>query len=232
MNQKDLGRLEKSIGYEFHDRSLLELAMRHSSYTNEHRMEKYECNERIEFLGDAVLEITVSDELYRKNPTMSEGEMSRLRASIVCEPTLAFCSNEFSLGEYIFLGKGEEMMGGRKRESIISDACESLIGAIYLDGGMEPARAFIHRFILNDLEHKKLFFDSKTVLQEMIQAATKDPLSYEIVSEQGPDHDKTFVAQAKLSEQVIGQGSGHTKKAAEAAAAYAAILKLREGNVK
>lgn len=230
MAGENLSELEKTIGYTFQDKSLLKTAMTHSSYANEIRIGHPQCNERLEFLGDAVLEITVSDYLYRNHPDMPEGDMSRLRASIVCEPTLAFCSREFSLGSYLLLGKGEELTGGRKRESIVSDAMEALIGAIYLDGGIANAKEFIDRFILNDIQNKKLFFDSKTILQEMVQSYSKELLTYRLVSEEGPDHDKQFGVEALLGEQVIGHGIGHSKKNAEQAAAYDALLRLKKSN--
>lgn len=230
MAGENLSELEKKIGYTFQDKALLKTAMTHSSYANEVRIGRVQYNERLEFLGDAVLEITVSDYLYRSHPDMSEGDMSRMRASIVCEPTLAFCSREFSLGDYLLLGKGEEQTGGRKRESIVSDAMEALIGAIYLDGGIANAKEFINRFILNDISNKKLFFDSKTILQEMVQSYSKELLSYRLVSEEGPDHDKQFGVDAVLGEQVIGHGIGHSKKNAEQAAAYDALLRLKKSN--
>ncbi len=192
-------------------------------------MKKVSNNERLEFLGDAVLELTSSDYIYRNNQ-MSEGEMSRLRASIVCEPTLAMCARSFGLEKYIMLGKGEELTGGRERDSIISDACEALIGSIYIDGGFANAKEFIEKFILNDLENKKLFYDSKTILQEVVQAHGLD-VEYEQISEVGPEHDKTFVVSAKCSDLFHVQASGHTKKAAQQKAAYEALLLLKKRNI-
>ncbi len=165
-----LNKLEKRIGYSFQDKKLLEHAMIHSSYANEHHLGKLGCNERLEFLGDAVLEVVSSDFLFRTFPEMPEGDMTKTRASLVCEPTLAFCAQEIDLGGFLLLGKGEDATGGRGRDSVVSDAMEALIGAIYLDGGLANAKEFIHRFILNDMEHKQLFYDSKTILQEMVQA--------------------------------------------------------------
>ena len=153
--------------------------------------------------------------------------MTKLRASIVCEPTLALCTREVDLGEYLLLGKGENLTGGRNRKSILSDAMEAVIGAIYLDGGFERAKTFIHRFILTDIEHKKLFYDSKTILQEVVQGNYEEPLHYELLSEEGPDHDKKFKVEARIGAQIIGTGSGHTKKAAEQEAAYQALLLLK-----
>lgn len=226
MNRK-LEELEQAIGYEFQDKHMLTHAMTHSSYANEHRMDKLMCNERLEFLGDAVLEIVSSDFLYHKYDQSPEGDLTKVRASIVCEPTLAFCAGEIHLGEYLLLGKGEDATGGRGRNSIVSDAMEALIGAIYLDGGFANAKEFIHRFILNDIEHKQLFFDSKTILQEMVQSMGEISLAYELLREDGPDHNKTFEVCARIENTEIGRGTGRTKKAAEQVAAYHGILKLR-----
>ena len=225
---RDLKELEEKTGYQFQNGKLLKQAMTHSSFANEHRLDKSGCNERLEFLGDAVLEVVSSDYLFHKYPEKPEGELTKIRASIVCEPTLAYCASELSLGEYLLLGKGEEATGGRGRNSVVSDAMEALIGAIYLDGGFANAKEFIHRFILNDIEHKQLFYDSKTILQEMVQASSQEHLEYEVLREVGPDHNKTFEVRAMLGDQEIGRGSGRTKKAAEAVAAYRGILKLRE----
>ncbi len=228
---RKLKELEEKIGYHFTDQKLLSHAMTHSSYANEKRWDKCECNERLEFLGDAVLELVSSDFLFHKHRKMPEGELTKTRASMVCEPALAYCASEIHLGEYLFLGKGEEATGGRERNSVVSDAMEALIGAIYLDGGFANAKEFIHSFILNDMEHKQLFYDSKTILQEMVQSMGSDQLSYELLSEEGPDHNKVFKVCAKVGEREIGCGSGRTKKAAEAAAAYHGILKLKETQV-
>ena len=221
--RKHLGELEEKIGYTFHDKELLEHSMRHSSYANEHHMGRLNSNERLEFLGDAVLELTTSEYLFENYPEMPEGDATKTRASIVCEQSLAFCAKSIPLGDYILLGKGEEQSGGRLRASITSDAFEALIGAIHLDGGFTSAKEFITKFVLNDLEHKKLFFDSKTILQERVQAHHGEPLHYELVGEEGPDHLKEFIVEARLGEKVIGRGCGRTKKAAEQEAAYHAL---------
>ena len=222
-----ISELEEKIGYQFKQQGLLRQALTHSSYANEKRMKKHSDNERLEFLGDAVLEIVSSDFLYRNYPDLPEGDLTKLRASIVCEPTLALCTREMDLGSYLFLGKGEDQTGGRKRKSILSDALESVIGAIYLDGGFEYAKTFIHRFILTDIEHKKLFYDSKTILQEVVQGNYEESLHYELLSEEGPDHNKQFTVEARIGERAVGTGTGHTKKAAEQEAAYQALLLLK-----
>ena len=219
--------LEQRIGYRFHDKSLLKQAMTHSSFANEQKINKLKDYERLEFLGDAVLELVSSDFLFHENPQMPEGKLTKLRASMVCEPALAYCARDLDLGEYMLFGRGEEATGGRGRDSITSDAMEALIGALYLDGGLEAARDFIHRFVLSDLENKILFYDSKTVLQEMVQAQGAQALSYELKGETGPDHNKEFLVDAKLDGRTVGSGRGHTKKAAQQQAAYEAILYLR-----
>ncbi len=231
MNQ-DLKQLEKKIGYTFKDFGLLTKAMMHSSYANEQHLHKYECNERLEFLGDAVLELVSSEFLFYEHEKMPEGELTKTRASMVCEPALAFCARELNIGDYLLLGKGEDATGGRKRESITSDAMEALIGAIYIDGGFANAKEFIERFILRDLENKKLFFDSKTILQEIVQANFKEVISYHLIGEEGPDHNKTFRVAVHIGEDEYGVGEGRTKKAAEQEAAYISILKLHEKNIK
>ena len=219
-----LEELENKLGYHFHDRRLLKHALCHSSYANERHWDRLQNNERLEFLGDAVLELATSEFLYQNYPTMPEGEATRTRASIVCEQTLALCARDLGLGEWLRLGKGEELTGGRDRDSITSDAMEALLGAIYLDGGFANAKEFVHHFILNDIEHKKLFYDSKTILQEQIQSETEEPIHYELVKEEGPDHNKRFTVNVVLGEKVLGSGSGRTKKAAEQEAAYRALL--------
>lgn len=229
---RKIRELEEKIGYCFQDQELLKHALRHSSYVNEKHMKKHECNERLEFLGDAVLEVVSSEFLFFEHQTMPEGELTKKRASMVCEPALAFCARDIDLGEYLLLGKGEEATGGRKRDSVTSDAMEALIGAIYLDGGFASAKEFIHRFILNDLENKKLFFDSKTILQEIVQANFKEVISYHLIGEEGPDHNKIFRVAVHIGEEEYGVGEGRTKKAAEQEAAYISILKLHEKNIK
>lgn len=219
---------QEQIGYTFKNEQLLRQALTHSSYANEKRMKPHSDNERLEFLGDAVLELVSSEFLFLHYPDMPEGDMTKLRASLVCEPTLANCTQPLELGKYLYLGKGEDLTGGRERKSILSDALESVIGAIYLDGGFANAKEFILKFILTDIEHKKLFYDSKTILQEIIQAQGTGKLNYQLVEEKGPDHAKCFIVNARIDEKVIASGEGRTKKAAEQEAAYRALLLLRE----
>ena len=223
-----LERLEEKIGYCYKKKELLQQALTHSSFANEQKINKSRDYERLEFLGDAVLELVSSEFLFHSNPDMSEGKLTRLRASMVCEPSLAFCARDLELHEYIRLGKGEEMTGGRHRDSIISDVMEAVIGSLYLDGGFQAAHDFIHRFILTDLEDKILFYDAKTVLQEMIQETPQGSLNYRLIKEDGPDHDKVFVVEAYINGKPVSQGQGRTKKAAEQQAAYEAILMLRK----
>ena len=174
-NHTLLKELQQKIDYQFKDENLLFTALTHSSYANEHKLHKIHHNERLEFLGDAVLEVVSSDFLFKNFPDMAEGQMSKKRASLVCEPTLAYCARQIGLGKYLMLGKGEDMGGGRNRDSILSDALEAVIGSIYLDGGIEQAGSFIMTHVLNDIEHKAMFQDSKTILQELLQKDHKDP---------------------------------------------------------
>ncbi|WP_271716108.1 ribonuclease III [Anaeromicropila herbilytica] len=224
-------KFEDVIHYQFNDKKILRQALTHSSFSNEKRLDKLANNERLEFLGDAVLELVTSEYIYKKNSNMLEGDLTKLRASIVCEQTLSFCAREINLGDYILLGKGEAATGGRERNSILSDALEAVIGGIYLDGGFTNAKEFITNYILSDIDNKKLFFDSKTILQEIIQSRFKEPLRYELISEEGPDHNKKFTVVAFIGEKELGTGIGRTKKAAEQEAAYQSILKLRSQNI-
>ena len=221
--------LEKKSGYHFQNPHLLKQAMTHSSYANEHKAKGYHDKERLEFLGDAVLEVVSSEFLFRHYPALPEGDLTKLRASIVCEPTLALCARELDLGDFLLLGKGEEHTGGRKRDSIVSDAMEALIGAIYLDGGFASAKEFVHRFIMTDIEHKKLFYDSKTILQEQVQKNWHDgEISYVLTGEEGPDHDKTFLVDLYVAGEKKSSGKGRTKKAAEQDAAYRCLINWKE----
>lgn len=227
-DMEELKELEKKIGYRFKNLKLLIMALRHSSYVNEHHMNRIECNERLEFLGDAVLEAVSSEYLYLNYPAKPEGELTKLRASLVCEPTLAYDAREIDLGAYLTMGKGEEMTGGRSRDSITSDAFEAVIGAIFLDGGFANAKEFILNHVLDDVENKRFFFDSKTILQEVLQENQEAVISYEIVNESGPDHDKTFTSEIRLDGKCLGSGNGRTKKAAEQQAAYDALCRIKE----
>lgn len=229
---KELKELQEKIEYRFQNQQILRQAMIHSSYANENHLQKYECNERLEFLGDAVLELVSSEFLFHEDKKMPEGELTKTRASMVCEQALAFCARQIGLGDYLLLGKGEDATGGRKRDSITSDALEALIGAIYIDGGFANAKEFIHRVVLNDLENKKLFYDSKTILQEIVQANFQDPIEYQLLGEEGPDHDKSFQVVVYIGDKEFGRGKGRAKKAAEQEAAYQTILMLRKNNIK
>ena len=222
-----LEELQDKIGYRFQNTELLKQALTHSSFANEQKINKLKDYERLEFLGDAVLELVSSEFLFRENPQMPEGQLTKLRASMVCEPALAYCAKDIDLGSYILLGRGEEYTGGRYRSSITSDVMEAIIGAIFLDGGIENAKKHIYRFILSDLENKILFLDSKTILQEEIQKKKDAQLRYELIGESGPDHNKQFTVDAYLNDVLIGSGTGRTKKAAEQQAAYEALLKMR-----
>ena len=220
---------QEVIGYQFQTPGLLSQALTHSSYANEKHMKKGSDNERLEFLGDAVLEIVSSEFLYLNYPKLPEGDLTKMRASLVCEPTLAFCTRQLNLGDYLLLGKGEDMTGGRKRKSILSDALEAVIGAIYLDGGFASAKEFVHRFIMTDIEHKKLFYDSKTILQEQVQKNWHDgEIAYVLTGEEGPDHDKTFLVDLYVAGEKKSSGKGRTKKAAEQDAAYRCLINWKE----
>ena len=228
MNIEDgIKSLENTISYRFKNKDLVRLALTHSSYANEHNYSRLDNNERLEFLGDAVLEVSVSDYLYKNYKDINEGELTKMRASMVCEQTLFLCAKDIGLQNYILLGKGEEATGGRTRPSIVSDAMEALIGAIYLDSSIENARQFVDNYVLNDIDNKKLFYDSKTILQEIAQGEHLGAISYELVEEVGPDHNKIFKVIVKIDEKVMADGEGRTKKAAEQEAAYKAILKYK-----
>jgi len=217
-----IDRAEGKIGYSFGDKGLLATALTHTSYANEHRKQKVRHNERLEFLGDAVLEAVSSDYLFKLYPDKGEGELSRIRASMVCEPSLAICFKELKLQEELRLGNGEIAIGGMEKDSITSDAMEAVIGAIYLDGGFEAAKEFVTRCVLNTLKPEDLARDDKTVLQEIVQEKGGS-VTYVLTGESGPDHDKCFSVEARIGEKVIGKGEGRTKKAASKAAAAAAL---------
>ncbi len=230
MNRKKLSELQKNIGYEFKQEALLRQALTHSSYAHEKNLKELMDNERLEFLGDAVLEVVSSEFLFKSHPEMNEGQMTKLRASLVCEQSLASCARQLELGSFLLLGNGEDLTGGRERDSILSDAWEALIGAMYLDGGFTSAKDFILKYVLTDIEHKKLFYDSKTMLQELIQNKYKQTLHYVLLSEEGPDHNKVFTVQAYMDDTPLMTGKGRTKKAAEQNAAYQSLLKFEKGD--
>lgn len=227
MKQEKRMEFEKRIGYSFKDPELLVTALTHSSYSNEIRLKKQECNERLEFLGDAVLELISSEQIFRNHPDQPEGDLTRIRASYVCESTLALCAREICLGDYLQLGRGEDRTGGRERDSILSDAMEATIGAVYMDGGFESAQRYVEEFILKDIEKKSLFYDSKTYLQEIVQRDLKK-LEYVLLKEEGPDHNKSFEVGVLIDGKQLTTAVGRTKKKAEQAAAYEAILLLED----
>ncbi len=226
MDKIKIGDIEKIIGYKFASKNIIELAFTHSSYSNEMKYDKYENNERLEFLGDAVLELVTSEHLFRTYEKKQEGQLTRLRASIVCEPTLAGFARDINLGEYLLLGKGESQNGGRDRDSILANTVEAVIGAIYIDGGYKAAQEFVSDKLLKDIEEKQLFVDSKTYLQEKLQSYATGKIDYEVVDESGPDHMKHFVVEVTFDGKCIGKGEGRSKKAAEQQAAYNALKKL------
>ncbi|MBR5420034.1 MAG: ribonuclease III [Lachnospiraceae bacterium] len=201
-------------------------ALTHSSYAHERRINKVECNERLEFLGDAVLELISSKYLFARYPRMPEGDLSRLRASLVCEPALAECAQRLGLGSLLYLGKGEEAGGGREKASVTSDACEALIGAIFLDGGMEEAARFVERELLKDSDAHVREKDPKTALQEMIQAGGGGSVEYRLLREEGPEHDKRFYVEVSIRGEACGEGVGKNKKSAEKDAAAKALKYL------
>ena len=222
--------LEEAMGYRFRNISLLQNAVTHSSYANERYHNSLMSNERLEFLGDSILGMVVAEHLYRNFPDRPEGELTRMRADMVCEKTLARVADRIQLGKHLLLGHGEEQGGGRSRDSILADAVESVIAASFLDGGMEPARRFIGRFILSDVPVTRMHnVDYKTTLQELVQQKKNQVLSYALVGESGPDHDKVFLVEVSLNGQVVGSGSGSSKKRAEQDAARQAMEALFPG---
>ncbi len=220
---KNLSDFEDIIGYKFSNKNYLRLALTHSSYANERGNNKEVFNERIEFLGDAVLEMISSSYLYLSYPNMQEGELTKLRAKLVCEDALCDAARRIALGDYLYLGHGEEITNGRQRKSILSDAFEAIIGAIYLDGGIDNATTFVNKYVLDCVEEKMYVKDSKTALQELVQSRYSFTVSYKIINETGPEHDKVFTAAAMFGDKVMGQGKGRTKKEAEKNAAYNTI---------
>ena len=223
--------LEQKLGYQFRDRALLSEALNHSSYANEHRALGEQSNERLEFLGDSVLGFVTAEFLFELHRDLPEGDLTRQRAALVCEQSLYEVAKMLDLGKYLKLGKGEDAGGGRTRPSILADATEAVFAAVYLDGGIEAASALIHRVLLDkEGEHaEELMQDYKTALQELVQRKSGQALSYRMVGESGPDHNKTFTAAVWLNGEGVGTGSGHSKKEAEQAAARAAIRRLKSG---
>ena len=216
--------LEERLGHSFQNRALLETAVTHSSYANENRASGIVCNERLEFLGDSVLGVTVADFLYRHFPDMPEGDLSKLRSSLVCTQSLSDFARQISLGDYLFLGKGESNTGGADRSSILENAFEALIAAVYLDGGMENAEKFVLAFLSSAVEtHHINFKDYKTTLQEVVQQNPDENVNYVLVGESGPDHNKVFEVEVHLNSNVIGKGKGRSKKSAEQEAAKEAL---------
>ena len=215
--------LEKKLGYSFSNRELLSEALNHSSYANEHRGAGISSNERLEFLGDSVLGFVTAEFLFKNYPRLPEGDLTRMRAALVCEQSLYEVAKMLELGQYLKLGKGEEAGGGRERQSILADAVEAVFAAVYLDGGMEQIRGLIHRVLLSRAPAAEERKDYKTTLQEIVQRKIGQQLTYHMVEESGPDHNKTFVFEVRLNGEPIGRGDGHSKKEAEQAAARDAM---------
>ena len=226
MNEAE--KLEALLGITFRDKKLLKQALTHSSYINEHpELKKEDCNERLEFLGDAILEEVTSEFLFKNYPALMEGELSKMRVILVCEMSLADCARKLNLGEALCMGRGMEKNGGRNSDAIISDAFEALIAAIYLDSGMEEAKKLITHYVLSDSEERRIFYDAKTVLQEMAQEKGKT-VQYRDLPSEGPEHDRVFYTEVLVDGEAFGKGSGHSKKKAEQSAAYEAIAQVRE----
>ena len=221
--------LEAAIGYRFQNITLLQNALAHSSYANEQWHDSLKSNERLEFLGDSILGMVVAEYLYRNFPDRPEGDLTRMRADMVCEKSLAHIAEQLGLGQYLLLGNGEEQGGGRKRPSILADATESVIAACFLDGGMAAAESFIKKFVLTHVPVTSLKnADFKTALQELVQQKKNQQLTYRLVGESGPDHDKAFFVEVELNGTVVGKGTGSSKKRAEQDAARVAIETLKK----
>lgn len=226
---KKIEELEKIIQYTFKNKKNIILALTHSSYANEYKNLKFTSNERLEFLGDTVLNMIISEEIYTKYNDLSEGEMTKFRSNVICETSLAKCAKNLNIGKYLLLGKGEENTGGRYRVSILSDAVEALIGALYLDAGLEMAKNFVLAQMGEMIEKSIkgiIFMDYKTQLQEILQKGNEKRVVYEIIGERGPDHDKVFISQVKIDGKPAGKGKGKTKKEAEQMAAKETIKTL------
>ncbi|WP_047981301.1 ribonuclease III [Ornithinibacillus contaminans] len=227
MNQT---KLEAMLDLRFHNIAVIKQAFTHSSYVNEHRDQRYSDNERLEFLGDAVLELGVSQYLYRKYPNMPEGEMTKLRAAIVCEPSLEAFARSLSFGEHILLGKGEEMTGGRTRPALLADVFEAFLGALYLDQGFDTALQFLEKYVFPKIDTGAFShaMDYKSKLQEIVQQDKNKTIDYAIIDETGPSHNKEFVAELRINGEVWGSGVGRTKKESEQRAAKDALDKFGE----
>ncbi|KRF31970.1 ribonuclease III [Paenibacillus sp. Soil787] len=225
---RDIKELQQRIGITFRKKELLQQAFTHSSYVNEHRIAGHKDNERLEFLGDAVLELTVSEFLYDSYPGRSEGELTKLRASIVCEPSLVTFADDLDFGAFVLLGKGEELTGGRSRPALLADVFESFVGALYLDQGLNIVKGFLEKHVFAKIssEGKLLIIDYKTLLQEHIQHHNMGSLEYRIVNERGPAHEREFVAEVHMDADLLGTGAGRSKKEAEQQAAAGALSKL------
>ena len=224
----DVGKLEEQLKIKFNQQDILKQAFTHSSYVNEHRKESYQDNERLEFLGDAVLELGVSQYLFQKNNTMPEGELTKLRAAIVCEPSLMSFAKQLNFGEYLLLGKGEEQTGGRERPAILADVFEAFLGALYVDQGYVIALKFLEEHVFPEINTGAFShaMDYKSQLQEFVQQDKNQTVSYEIIEERGPSHDKEFVVRVLLKEKTAGEGIGRSKKEAEQRAAKYALDQL------
>ncbi|MBD1380015.1 ribonuclease III [Metabacillus arenae] len=231
---EEFKKFQEQVSVHFDNEKLLYQAFTHSSYVNEHRKKPYEDNERLEFLGDAVLELTISKFLFQKYPTMSEGDLTKLRAAIVCEPSLVMFANTLAFGKLVLLGKGEEMTGGRERPALLADVFEAFIGALYLDQGLPIVEEFLEKYVIPKINSGAFshVMDFKSQLQELVQRDVKGTLEYKIVEEKGPAHNREFIANVSLNHDVLGVGTGRSKKEAEQHAAQEALAKLQKQNVK
>lgn len=231
--EKHIQQLEQNIGYVYKNKKHAFQALTHSSYAYEHRQEGIASNERLEFLGDSVLNFIITNRLYKEVSDMPEGEMSKLRASVVSEASLSHCAAKINLGDVLLLGRGEELMGGRQRGSILADAMEAIIGSLYLDGGLDAAEQFVNAFLHENYVkaiHGDLFCDFKTRLQEEVQKKGNFTIQYTVIAEKGPDHNKVFTTAVSVNGKVLGEGTGKTKKEAEQNAAGNALSKISDGS--
>ena len=226
--KNDYTSFEEVLGYKFKNLDYLDVAFTHKSYVNESK-EDIISYERYEFLGDAILQFIVSKELFLRYPDKSEGELTKLRASLVCEYTLSQITRDFGFGDYLYLSHGEEMTGGKNRSSILCDLFESVLGAIYLDGGIEEAEKYVQKFLLTDIEHKSTFYDAKSILQEYVQSKG-GKIEYRLVDTTGPEHNRTYESVVTIDSVDYEKGTGHTKKMAEQVAAHRTIIKLNFDN--